>query len=85
MLRIEPVETFSGHCLLRLEGEVVGPWVEEISRTCEPVLASGAKLTLDLTDVAFVDRGGVELFRSLMQAGVMMLNCSPFAQTQLGT
>jgi len=85
MLRIEPVETSSGHCLLRLEGEVVGPWVEEIRRSCEPARAAGAKLTLDLADVAFVDRDGVELFRGLMQAGVVVLNCSPFVQSQLGT
>jgi len=84
MLRIEPVETSSGHCLLRLEGEVLGPWVDEMSRACDQALATGAKLTLDLTDVTFLDRQGIELFRRLIKAGVVVLNCSPFLQTQLG-
>ncbi len=85
MLRIEPVETSTGDCVLRLEGEVVGPWVAEIRRSCDQALATGARLTLELTDVTFIDRAGVELFRRLMRAGVVVVNCSPFLQTQLGT
>jgi len=83
MLRIEPVETSSGHCLLRLEGEVLGPWVDEMSRACDQAVATGAKLTLDLTDVSFIDRSGIELFRRLIGGGVVVFNCSPFLQTQL--
>ena len=85
MLRIEPVERSAGDCVLRLEGEVVGPWVAEIQRSCDQALAAGVKLTLDLADVTFIDRPGVELFRRLMRVGVVVLNCSPFLQTQLGT
>ncbi len=85
MLRIEPVDTSIGDCVLRLEGEVVGPWVAEIRRSCDQALATGARLTLELTDVTFIDRAGVELFRRLMRAGVVVVNCSPFLQTQLGT
>ena len=83
MLRIEPVETSSGR-ILRLEGDVVGPWVAELQRSADRALASDTKLTLDLTDVAFVDRNGAQLFRTLMRAGVVVLNGSPFVQTQLG-
>ena len=85
MLRIEPVATFTGDCVLRLEGEVVGPWVTEIRRSCDQALATGATLTLDLSDVTFIDRPGIELFRRLIGGGVVVLNCSPFLQTQLGT
>src|SRR5207245_1693625 len=61
MLRIERVETSIGDCVLRLEGEVVGPWVAEIRRSCDQALATGARLTLELTDVTFIDRAGVEV------------------------
>ena len=54
MLRIEPVDTVSGHSILRVEGEVVGPWVEELRRSCDQAVAAHVKLTLDLMDVAFV-------------------------------
>ena len=28
--------------MLDLEGQVIGPWVEELDRVCEPILARGA-------------------------------------------
>ncbi len=84
MLRIEVVETSSDHRLLRLEGQVLGPWVAEVDRSCEEALGASGKLTLDLADVTFIDRDGIELLRRLMHVGVMVLNSSPFIQTQLG-
>ena len=82
MLKIELIE--SGDTpTLRLEGRVIGPWVEELRRSCEPALATGARLSVDLSDVSFVDRDGVELFRSLRKRQVMLLNCSGFVAEQL--
>ena len=78
MLKIVLIETARETSTLRLEGRVIGPWVEELRRSCEPVLARGAKLALDLSDVSFVDRDGVELFRSLQNRQVALLNCSGF-------
>lgn len=83
MLKIEIVEPANGSTTIRLEGRVIGPWVAELGRMCEPLLAMGAKLTLDLTDVAFVDRDGVELFGSLRKRQVVLSNCSPFVAEQL--
>jgi anti-anti-sigma regulatory factor len=62
---------------------VVGPWVGELRRTCEPLLARSARLTIDLTNVSFVDRAGIELFRSLREHQVVLSNCSPFVAEQL--
>jgi anti-anti-sigma regulatory factor len=50
---------------------------------CEPLLATGARLTIDLSDVSFVDRDGIELFRSLRKHRVALANCSPFVAEQL--
>ncbi len=83
MLRIEIMEPANGDPTLRLEGRVIGPWVAELRRMCEPLLAAGAKLTLDLSDVSFVDRDGVELFESLRKRQVVLLNCSLFVAEQL--
>jgi len=85
MLRIESIEKSTGDCVLRLEGQVIGPWVAEIRRSCDQALAAGVELKLDLTDVTFIDRSGIELFRGLMQAGVTVMNCSPFLRSQLRT
>ena len=83
MLKIERIETAGQTPTLRVEGRVIGPWVEELRRSCEPVLATGARLTLDLGDVSFVDADGVALIRSLRQRQVALSNCSPFVAEQL--
>ena len=55
----------------------------ELRRSCDGVLAKGKRLTLDLSDVSFVDRDGVALLRSLKRTDVQLRNCSPFVALQL--
>jgi hypothetical protein len=83
MLKIVPVATRNGTAILRLEGRLIGPWVDELWRSCSEVLATGAGLTLDFAEVSFVDRKGVELLRSLTTRRVALSNCSPFVAEQL--
>ena len=83
MLKIVAVEPGTDEAILRLEGRVIGPWVEEVRRSCESVFSRGARLTLDLSDVSFVDREGVDLLRSLRDRHVALENCSPFVATLL--
>ena len=68
---------------LRLEGELMGPWVVEVKKACEPYLDQSNQLTLDLAEVMSVDRTGIALLRELKRAGVMMVNGSPFLIEQL--
>jgi anti-anti-sigma regulatory factor len=83
MLKIDPAETWNGHTKIRLEGRLIGPWVEELRRACEQVLATGARVALDLADVSFLDQSGVELIQSLRQRNVALLSCSAFIAEQL--
>lgn len=78
MLKIAFVEASNGLQTLSLEGHLIGPWVEELRRLSEPILAGGGELTLDLSEVSFVDRNGVELLQSLRQRHVALVNCSHF-------
>jgi anti-anti-sigma regulatory factor len=82
MLKIVPIESASDGVVLRLEGQIVGPWVDELQRTCEQLLAAGS-IVLDLSHVSFVERRGAELLRSLGRRGVPLLYCSPFVAEQL--
>ena len=82
MLKIVLIETAGETPTLRLEGRVIGPWVDELRRSCEPVLATAAKLAIDLSEVSFVDWDGVELFRSLRERQVTLVNCSRFVAEQ---
>jgi anti-anti-sigma regulatory factor len=71
---------------LRLEGQVIGPWVTELRRICAEMLANSAqrenRLVLDLSGVSFLDADGVALFREL-SGRVLLTNGSAFIAEQL--
>ena len=81
MLRIVTRRTGNGGATLGLEGRLMGPWVDELERTC--VALSDRALALDLAGVSFVERRGVHLLRSLDTRGVSLLHCTPFVAEQL--
>jgi RNA polymerase sigma-70 factor, ECF subfamily len=83
MLKIVLGKNSNGMATLSLEGRVIGPWVEELGRACEPILASGRGLTLDLSSVSFLSREGVVLLRELRDRQVALLHCSAFVAEQL--
>jgi hypothetical protein len=65
-----------------VEGELLGPWVRELQRTCEPFLGNGRALALDLSQVGFADRAGVELLKTLAGRGADLV-CSAFLEELL--
>jgi hypothetical protein len=83
MLKIVLLEGTADTAMLRIEGRVVGPWVEELRRSCDQVLATGAALALDVSEVSFVGREGARLLQSLADRGVTLTNCSAFVVEQL--
>ena len=83
MLKIEVAERQRERVTVRLEGRLVGAWVDEVRRACEPFLGSGADLTVDFSQVSFVDRDGVALCRQLRQGHASLRNCSPFVKEQI--
>ena len=83
MLKIVSADRPGDGATLRLEGRVIGPWVDELRRACQRVLVTDTRLTLDLHEVAFVERAGLELLRSLADEGVAVVNCPAFVHEQL--
>lgn len=79
------IETTDGHTerTLKLEGSLIGLWVDELRRSCDMARLEGRRVTLDLTDVGFVDWAGLELLRTLEEAGVSFANASRFVVEQL--
>ena len=73
--------------LLRLEGQVSGPWIEELRRECNEMIGVNGDgiqpLALDLAGVSFIDADGVALFRELNARHVILTNASPFITEQL--
>ncbi len=73
---------------IRLEGEVMGLWVEELRRACEASAPAGnggeaVRLVLDFADVRFIDADGLTLLRELLTRRVVVKNRSLFVNEQL--
>jgi len=83
MLRISGAQSDEPAVTLFVEGQIIGPWVDELRKTIEQLLNQGRFLTLDLTDATFADRDGVTLLLSLHQRAVSLTGCSPFLSKQL--
>jgi hypothetical protein len=83
MLKISQTGTPNHSISLKLEGRVIGLWVGELRRICEPLLAEDRALELDLAEVAYVDEEGVIALNNLKSRGVKLKNCSPFVEQQI--
>jgi len=83
MLKISQAGKANHSVTLKLEGRVVGPWVDELRQVCEALLTEGRALRLDLADVTFVDADGVGVLANVKSRGVSFANCSPFVEEQL--
>ena len=75
MLRI----TMKNHAqppVLKLEGTLAGPWVDELLRTWNElrVKAPGEPLSLDLSDVTYVDSNGKMILGWMLRKGVKLEN-----------
>jgi anti-anti-sigma regulatory factor len=81
MLRIEAEISGNQETTIRATGRLTGPWVAELQRSL-PIREEGS-LVLDLTDVSFVDRDGIELLRLLTGDSRIRLRCSAFVTAQL--
>ncbi len=81
MLKIETIEAAAGHAVLRLQGQLIGPWIDELERAYAAL--SAGEVAMDLSEVSFVERRGVELLQSLGARGVPLLHCSAFVAEQL--
>ncbi len=83
MLRIVEENATNNSTTLRLDGRLVGQWVEILRTSCEQVLQDNVRLILDLTGVSFADHDGVEFLRQMELQQVALIHCSPFLQEQM--
>jgi ABC-type transporter Mla MlaB component len=68
---------------LKLEGKLLGPWVDELCRTCEVPEIALSGLWLDLSAVTFVDSAGVRVLDDLIRRGARVIACSGFVAEML--
>ena len=79
MLRITTLCGTDSSPILRLEGKLLEPWMDEVRRAC----AVQAPLRLDLSAVTFVDATAAKYLRELIQQGALITASSGFVSALL--
>jgi hypothetical protein len=77
VLRITQVSQEGGRLTIKLEGEILAPWVGTVREAC----STGGRpelLRLDLAAVTYADAAGTQLLRDLMREGIEIAACSGF-------
>ena len=74
MLRITKTHR-EGKWLLKLEGRLVEPWIQELEEACS---GGRPELVLDLSGVSFADSKGIKLIRRLREEGASIMRLSLF-------
>ena len=83
MLKISRPEPESHSASWKLEGRLIGPWVAELRQVADTALSESGGLTLDVSDVSFVDRQGEDLLRELIARRVRLERPSGFLRELL--
>jgi anti-anti-sigma regulatory factor len=83
MLKITRAALSEKEISLQLDGRVSGQWVGLLRETAESVLAEGARLTVDLKNISFIDCEGIALIRNLIERGVRHTNPPLFVAEQI--
>ena len=83
MLRIQRDEVDEHRVVLILEGRIAGAWAALLERECEALIGSGVRVDLDLSEVVYIARAGLEALRRLGEAGVRVTDCSPLIAAML--
>ena len=83
MLKISVANDSGQAVQFQLEGNLAGPWVEELRRLADDALSQEKAVSLDLHGVRFVDTQGVALLRELSRRRISQVNCSQFVIQQM--
>lgn len=76
MIRISNIAADGARPVLRVEGRIVGPWVDLLEATCRGLGDLGLRgQVLDLSGVTFASPSGLTLLRRLEAEGVAFRGC----------
>jgi anti-anti-sigma regulatory factor len=80
MLRITRQPIDEKTILLKLEGKLLGPWIEEMQ--CS-INGSVSSVTLDLSALTFADSAGIQVLADLIRHGAKLTACSGYVAALL--
>jgi ABC-type transporter Mla MlaB component len=83
MLKISWGQQTSDEPMLRLEGDISGPWVDELREAIAVAVTSAKPVHLDLSGVRYADEAGVRLLQEIIQQGATLNAPSSFLRILL--
>jgi anti-anti-sigma regulatory factor len=83
MLRISHRDTDTGPTILVVEGRLAAAWADVLERECDEAGRSGLPVALDLSEVRYVSRAGLEALARLCRRGVAIAACPPLIAEML--
>jgi hypothetical protein len=83
VLKITEIARNDSGRTFKLEGKLLGPWVDEVRNVCMQPLDRLEQVGLDLAAVTFVNAAGAELLRELIRQGIIITRCSAFVAEML--
>jgi hypothetical protein len=78
MLRLTRIAGVHPIRTIKIEGKLLGPWVDEVRTACTVSTDWSCPISLDLSTLTFVDAAGERLLRDLIDRGVEVVACSGY-------
>jgi anti-anti-sigma regulatory factor len=83
VLRIQRYDVNARTVSLVLQGRIVAEWSDLLERECAELMRSRSSVVLDLSEVVFIGRSGVEVLGRLGRAGARVIGCTPLIAAML--
>lgn len=84
MMRITQVSEDCRRIFLKVEGRIIGDWVWELSRTCKYSLSQNRRIILDMSEVTYIDRHGVDALKRILGNNVQLKSATLLVKALLG-
>jgi ABC-type transporter Mla MlaB component len=84
MLRVTRIDSHTNQSIIKLEGKLLSPWVNEVRAACKAAQKNAGQAQLDLSHLTYVDMEGSRLLAELRADGTELTNCSNYVATLLG-
>ena len=78
MLKVTQLSRIVRVLTIKLEGQLLEPWVSIVRDICQRRSRRTGRLHLDLAAVTYADAAGLQLLRDLLAEGVEIAICSSF-------
>jgi hypothetical protein len=78
MLKLTPSPNPSGTVVLKVEGKLFAPWIDELHRAITDLKVADAAIHLDLSALSYVDAPGSQVLSELIERGVVVTAASGF-------